>query len=75
MNLKEIHIKGYILLASVMLMLCTSIIAVAAFRNIASEELRINYNIAKTKAAAFCKKIKLKKAQVFSNPPALIKPT
>ena len=50
MILKKIHIKGYILLASVMLMLCTSIIAVAAFRNIASEELRINYKIAKTKA-------------------------
>lgn len=50
MNMNRKNIKGYILLASIMLILCGSLISFAAFRNIASEELRINYKIAKTKA-------------------------
>ena len=50
MNIKKQNIKGYILLASIMLILCGSLISFAAFRNITSEELRINYKIAKTKA-------------------------
>ena len=50
MIIKQDKIKGYILLASIMLILCGSVVAFAAFRSIASEELRINYKIAKTKA-------------------------